>query len=368
MRIRRFLLMGTTGLLVAGGGLGFWIFRLPTFGGNFTGARLERMQASPEWKQGRFENTPPQDTPLALMQNLREYFGGQKRSPEFPIPVQFMRAEDFTAPPALGLRAYWFGHASVFVEIDGLRVMTDPVFSEYVSPLAVAVAPRRMHPVPLALELMPKIDAVVISHDHYDHLDMASIQALARKGTHFYVGLGIGAHLERWEVPAPQIHEMDWWESVKVGEISIDCLPARHYSGRKRMDNSTLWTSWRIASPGRSVYFSGDTGYSPHFAEIRRRKGPVDLALVKVGAYGSTWLDIHMDPESAVKAARDLGAARLLPVHWGTFNLAYHDWAEPVERTLAVAQGLDVAVPRPGERVEYGVSFRNAFWWRKPGL
>ncbi|MES2854557.1 MAG: MBL fold metallo-hydrolase, partial [Bdellovibrionota bacterium] len=145
-----------------------------------------------------------------------------------------------------------------------------------------------------------------MSHDHYDHLDMNTIRHLSLQGTHFYVGLGIGAHLERWQVPAFQIHEMDWWETLDLKGVKIHCTPARHYSGRKKMDNSTLWSSWFVKGANRSFYFSGDTGYTPHFKEIGKRLGPVDLTLMKVGAYGETWLDIHMDPESAVQAHLDI--------------------------------------------------------------
>jgi L-ascorbate metabolism protein UlaG (beta-lactamase superfamily) len=197
---------------------------------------------------------------------------------------------------------------------------------------------------------------------------MATVQQLARGGTQFYVGLGVGAHLERWGVPAAQVHEMDWWQSAELRGVRIHATPARHYSGRKRMDDSTLWASWMLRGPNHSVYFSGDTGYGPHFAEIRQRLGAPELTLMKVGAYGSTWLDIHMDPEHAVQAHLDLGADTLLPVHWATFNLAYHAWVEPIERTLAAAkvQGVRVVTPRPGEVVDWSEPFNNEPWYRGP--
>jgi len=211
-------------------------------------------------------------------------------------------------------------------------------------------------------------DAVVISHDHFDHLDMETIQALARGGTQFLVGLGIGAHLERWDVPPAQIHEMDWWDHAQVRGVTIHCTPARHYSGRKRMDNSTLWASWMLKGPQHSAYFSGDTGYAGHFREVRERLGAPELALLKIGAYGATWLDIHMDPESAVRAHRDLGATTMLPVHWATFNLAYHAWSDPIVRSVAAAraQGVQIITPRPGEKFEVGVPFVNEAWYLKP--
>lgn len=347
-------------------GLGIWlIFRLPAFGGSFEGTRLERMRLSPEYAEGRFENKPPYVQDLALLENIRSYTEGQMREPTFEIPVLPIAPDSLRRPAAQGLRVFWFGHATVLVEIDGVRIMTDPVLSERASPLPF-VGPKRLHAPPIALDQLSGIDAVVISHDHYDHLDMATVQKLAQGGTHFYVGLGIGAHLERWQVPAAQIHEMDWWQQADVRGVRIHCTPARHYSGRRSMDNSTLWASWMLKGPGHSVYFSGDTGYAGHFSAIRQRLGAPDLALMKVGAYGATWLDIHMDPESALKAHLDLGARVMLPVHWATFNLAYHAWDEPILRTLAAAsaRGAHVITPRVGEKFEFGAPFHNQPWYQ----
>ncbi len=341
------------------------VFRLPAFGGVFEGARLERIRQSPQYLHGRFENTPPYQNELHLLRNIQDYFGGQDREPSFEIPVLKIAPHTLQAPPRPGMRVFWFGHSSVLVEIDGVRIMTDPVLSQRVSPVQFA-GPARMHPPPIALDQLAGIDAVVISHDHYDHLDMDTVRHLAGAGTHFYVGLGIGAHLERWGVPASQIHEMDWWDHAEVKGVTLHCTPARHYSGRKSMDNSTLWTSWMLKGPGHSVYYSGDTGYAPHFSDIRKRLGAPDLSLMKVGAYGDTWLDIHMGPEAAIQAQLDLGARTMLPVHWATFNLAYHAWEEPIVRTLAAAtaKGVHVVTPRIGEPVEYGQPFHNLTWFK----
>jgi len=357
-------LLALAGLLAVGAWLAF---RLPAFGGVPDGARLERMRLSRQFHGGRFENTPPYVSKLSVMEELTSYFGGEVREPTFEVPVVRIVPADLERPVAPGLRAWWLGHASVLLEIDGVRILTDPMLSLRASPFRF-IGPARLHAAPLALQDLRNIDAVVISHDHFDHLDMDTIQALARGGTQFFVGLGIGAHLERWDVPPAQIHELDWWEHAQVRGVAIHCTPARHYSGRKGMDNSTLWASWMLKGPQHSVYFSGDTGYAGHFREVRERLGAPELALIKIGAYGATWLDIHMDPESAVRASRDLGATTMLPVHWATFNLAYHAWAEPILRSVAAAraQGVQIVTPRPGEKFEAGVPFVNEGWYLKP--
>lgn len=341
------------------------VLSLPTFGGTMQGERLQRMQHSPQYVAGRFDNTPPYHAKLALMQNIRDYMGGQSREPGFAIPVLPLAPASLKLPPLAGMRAIWFGHSSVLIEIDGVRIMTDPVLSQRASPFQF-IGPERMHPPPIERVRIDDIDAVVISHDHYDHLDRDTILQLARGGTHFFVGLGIGAHLERWSVPPTHIHEMDWWEQVRFKGIEIHATPARHYSGRKSMDNSTLWSSWMIRGAGYAVYYSGDTGYGPHFTEIRERLGAPDLALMKIGAYGSSWLDIHMDPESAVQAHLDLGAKTLLPVHWATFNLSYHAWDEPIQRALAAARGrgVELVTPRVGEVVDVDLPFVSRDWYR----
>ena len=346
------------------------VLQLPTFGGRVTGARLARARANPQYRDGKFVNVVPQSgysfADIKLM-FTEQFFGTEQRVPLTPIPVLPVSAESLAAsPPANGLRAFWVGHSTAYIEIDGIRLLTDPMFSEHASPFDIGI--RRLHPVPIPLEQLPKIDAVVISHDHYDHLDMRTVTYLAEHGTHFYVGLGVGAHLERWGVPAPQIHEMEWWQEETIGSLRIVSTPARHYSGRRGLDaNATLWSSWSIIGPTHRIYFSGDTGYSDHFQEIGRRFGPFDISFIKIGAYGpvQAWLDIHMTAEDAVRAARDLGTTRMFPLHWATFNLQYHDWNEPIKRAIAEAEraGVSLLTPRVGEIV--GEEFRSTLWWQK---
>lgn len=324
---------------------------LVSLGGRPEGARLNRVLRSPQYVDGRFRNK--QDAPLTTASNRemlrRQFFGKEQREPLHPVPV--MRPALAQAP---GLRATWLGWATVLVEIDGRRVLTDPVWSERCSP-STLVGPKRFHAPPIALADLPPIDVVVISHDHYDHLDMPVVRALAAKGTHFAVPLGVGAHLERWGVAPKQIAELDWNESADVAGLHITATPSRHYSGRNpRYNNQTLWASWVVRGPAHRFYFSGDTGYFPGFKTIGQQHGPFDLTLIKIGAYDETWESIHLDPEDAVRAHVDLGGKVMLPVHWATFNLGFHAWREPPDRTVAAARkaGITLTVPRPGQTID----------------
>jgi L-ascorbate metabolism protein UlaG (beta-lactamase superfamily) len=215
-----------------------------------------------------------------------------------------------------------------------------------------------MHAPPAPLESLPAVDAIVISHDHYDHLDIDTVVALARtQRAPFFVPLGVGAHLREWGIPDHRIVELDWGESSSVDDLTMVCVPARHFSGRFLSRNTTLWASWVFAGPEHRVYFGGDTGYTTSFADIGSKHGPFDLTLMPVGAYNTLWPDIHMNPEDAVRAHLDVsgpGRGLLVPIHWCTFRLAPHPWAEPVERLLVAADAEDVAVvvPKPGQRVE----------------
>ncbi|MBL8020812.1 MAG: MBL fold metallo-hydrolase [Leptospirales bacterium] len=339
--------------------------QLRTFGGTPHGSRFDRLKNNPMFQNGALDNIPP--VPLLapgtyVQVTRRQLFGSEVRRPPFPVPV--MRPQ-LSAIPDAGIRAIWFGHASVLLEMDGVRIFTDPVFARRVSPFAT-FGPDRFFEPPLTLEELPRIDAVVISHDHYDHLDMRAIQFLAERGTVFFVPSGIGAHLDAWGIPEKQIVELGWWESSTLGGIKIVCTPAVHYSGRGLFSrNSTLWSSWSLVGPLHRFYFSGDTGYSGHFKEIGARLGPFDLAAIKIGAYDYTWEGIHMNPESAVLANQDLRSRKMLPVHWGTFNLAIHEWDEPIRRAraAAAAAAVQMPTPRPGEIVDAARAFASNDWW-----
>jgi L-ascorbate metabolism protein UlaG (beta-lactamase superfamily) len=347
------------------------VFDVPAaIGGRAAGARLERMRRSPQYRDGAFRNTVPaavvaannaKDIGRELLRNRAT------RRPARPVPIVGLTAAEFSAPPLDGLRLTWLGHATALVELEGRRVLLDPVWSERCSPSAL-VGPRRLHPVPLPLAALPPLDAVLISHDHYDHLDMATIRQLAalQPGVPFVAPLGVGAHLERWSVPSSRIVELDWNESTSAGGLTLMATAARHFSGRLRQDNSTLWASWVIAGSDRRVFYTGDSGYFDGYAEIGASHGPFDATLIQIGAYSPYWPDIHMTPEEGVATHLAVRGGLMIPVHWCTFILALHTWAEPVERlsSEAAARGVTVAVPRPGQIVDVDAVPAADPWWR----
>jgi L-ascorbate metabolism protein UlaG (beta-lactamase superfamily) len=341
------------------------------FGARANGLRLERMKASARYRDGVFHNTHPVAPGLrrgTALSTVGEFiFGGQRRTPPGPLP-SVSPLETWARPVETGLRATWLGHSTVLVEIDGMRVLTDPVWGERASPTRLA-GPRRFQPVPVPVAALPPLDAVILSHDHYDHLDHPTILELARRDVPFYTALGVGAHLEAWGVPPTRIVELDWWESARLprGELSITAAPSQHFSGRAVGGrNGTLWSSFAVRGPRRAFFFSGDTGLTPEYDEIRRRLGPFDLVMLEVGAYHPAWGDIHLGPANAIEALSLLGGGCFLPVHWGTFNLAIHAWDEPAEKLLelAPARGVALCMPRLGEAVEPERAPRIEPWWR----
>jgi L-ascorbate metabolism protein UlaG (beta-lactamase superfamily) len=335
-------------------------------GGRPEGARLARMRRSPHFRDGQFHNTVPASIAPPSGNVVREMlFGKELRKPARPVPLV---APSFDEPPADGLRVTWLGHATVLVELEGRRVLFDPVWSERVSPSSV-LGPRRLHPVPAALEDLPPVDAVVISHDHYDHLDMATIRRIAAlwPRTRFVVPLGVGAHLERWRIPLSRMTELDWTEQTTVAGLTLTATAARHFSGRLRPGgNGTLWASWVVAGRDHRIFYTGDSGYFDGYRTIGEEYGPFDMTFVQIGAYSPYWPDIHMTPEEGVATHQAVGGGVLVPVHWGTFNLAPHAWSEPVERLLkaATVEDVQVAVPRPGQLLDTTSLPTEDPWWR----
>ena len=334
------------------------------FGRRATGAQLARMEKSPQWREGQFVN--PQPMVNDVWGSVTGAFNASADgSPSLPVPTVRGGHERFTTPPPTGLRVTWLGHSTLLVEVDGYRILTDPVWGERASPLSV-VGPKRWYAPLLPLNEFPKVDAVVISHDHYDHLDEPTFSALKDWDTTFIVPLGVGAHLLYWGVPAARIIELDWWERTKVRELEIVATPARHASGRTVIDtNATLWASYAFLGPKHRVWFSGDTGLFPALRDIGERLGPFDLTMIESGAYGNAWPDWHLGPEQAVTAHQMVRGRVMLPVHWGLFNLAFHGWTEPAERVLVAARrvGVTAVIPKPGQSFEPEALPPFERWW-----
>lgn len=329
-------------------------------------ARHARKIASPQWKDGKFQNGLPEVTRFA--DALRKMiFSGAKTTPDETIPTIEKKRTDFDAPSESGFRVTWVGHSSMLVEMDGQRFLTDPVWGERASPVSFA-GPKRFFAAPLALSELPKLDAVVLSHDHYDHLCRETVEHLATLNVPFIVPLGVGDRLEDMGVPFSLIQECDWWEETKVGSVTLAAVPARHFSGRTPFDrNSTLWCGFVFAGQKHKFYFSGDTAYFSGFKTIGEKYGPFDLVAIESAAYNSAWPDVHIGPEQALQACVDLKGKLYLPIHWATFSLAPHGWTEPGERlmTNAKKRGVELVLPRPGE--SFDPMANNAHlkkkWW-----
>lgn len=331
------------------------------------GDRLERIHQSPQWRGDRFVDLMPRNEPAFWSSVVRWIKGAPNTIPATPPPIAARGKSDLDVPPGTGLRITWFGHSSLLVEIDGERLLLDPVWGERCSPLRF-MGPKRFHPAPIALADLPPLSAVVISHDHYDHLDYPTILQLNALHTRFIVPLGVGAHLEYWGVPASQIEELEWWQSTRVGNVELVATPARHFSGRSLVmadRDQTLWSGWAMLGSSHRAYYSGDTALFPAFQEIGDRYGPFDASMIEVGAYNQLWADVHLGPEQALEAHTMLRGGVLFPVHWGTFDLALHGWTEPMERVLvaAASRGVTVVAPKPGQSIEPAMPPPVERWW-----
>ncbi|TGN08494.1 MBL fold metallo-hydrolase [Leptospira ilyithenensis] len=327
--------------------------------------REMKIQNSKNWKEGQFRN--PQPLVNDFLGMVFGSFGASEDiRPKDLLPVVYPDPGLFKEDPKTGLRVTWFGHSSALIEIDGYRILTDPIWSNRTSPVSW-VGPERWYEPALPMNDLPEIDFVLISHNHYDHLDYETTLALNKKGVKFIVPLAVGEHLSDWGVPEERIIELDWWESHKLSDFEIVATPARHASGRKLIDyDEHLWAGYAILGTKHRVYYSGDTGLFPAMRKIGDEYGPFDLTMIEVGQYDKAWPDWHIGPEQAVIAHKMVKGKQMLPVHWGLFALAFHSWTEPIERALVKAKDLDVKLltPRPGESIEPDLGRTFVRWWQ----
>ena len=324
------------------------------------------------YEDGRYHNVPPVPQ-RSTSENIAlwfRFFTEKKVDtvPEAAIPVTSVTRAQLDALPDNDLFLVKLGHSSVLIKNHGEYWLIDPVFGERASPFSFA-GPKRFHEPPIALEDLPEIDRVFISHNHYDHLDKSSIKVLKDKAKHFYVPQGVDGDLMKWGVSDSKIQVFDWWDEASFGEHTVRFSPTQHFSGRAMGDgNQTLWGSWAISSYDKSLYFSGDSGYFPGFKVIGERYGPFDLAMIETGAYDKDWAHIHMTPEESVQAHIDLKANIMVPIHNGTFDLAFHTWKDPLNRVEAAADAQNVTLSTPvfGEVFTLQDVQQNRWWKTLP--
>jgi L-ascorbate metabolism protein UlaG (beta-lactamase superfamily) len=343
----------------------------PSFGASPYMRKTAAFNSSPHYRQGKFVNlkpAPKQVSGSIVSAILRGRV--KKHSPSRPhhsLKVDLLDRSYLHADQRC--QAIWLGHSTLLLRMAGQLLLLDPMLGQTPSPLPPLGGQRYSRRVPVKASDLPLIDAVLISHDHYDHLDYGTIRKLGNRVGQFFVPLGVGSHLERWGIPSAKIKECDWWDEAEFGPLQFSCTPARHFSGRNINDrNSTLWCSWVITSPDARVFFSGDGGYGPHFKKIGDKYGPFDLTLMECGQYDRLWSAIHMTPEQTVKAHMDLKGKVLLPIHWAAFTLALHSWTDPIERVTQAAakQNQQVATPRIGQPVIIGdPDYPRSAWWRE---
>jgi len=368
MKLRRLSLMvlkvilGLLGLM--GLGVGLFIGFAPQFGKAPEGEDLERISQSPHHDGEKFVNEIPTEegTLSTIWNNRDQFFGNVNTSPDFVLPTRF-------GPPELPIDSFaaitWYGHSAFLIEMDGLRILIDPMLGEYAAPVSFG-SKRFPYEQPIPIEELTDIDLLILSHDHYDHLDYPTILKLKGQVKHYFTPLGLGSHLKYWGIAESAITELDWWESISWKGLNIAATPARHFSGRgltKR--NSSHWASWVLVGKHQKIYFSGDGGYGSHFKEIGEKYGPFDLAFLECGQYNKAWADIHMMPEESVQAGIDLNADLIMPIHWGAFQLAVHEWTDPIKRFKAKAKEEKRRMIHPyiGDRFVLGRDLPQEEWW-----
>ncbi|WP_372793605.1 MBL fold metallo-hydrolase [Lutibacter sp.] len=352
--------------LVAIAGVSF-INLSPQFGGKPSELSFKKMINSPNFKEGVFINKEKtlQNTGFKW-QTIPQFFtNGNNKVPNFEIPVETHKKSDFI-PDKNQSKITWFGHSAALVEMEGLTIFIDPMLGEVAAPHAMLGSKRFNKVHPISIDSLPTIDIILISHDHYDHLDYGSILKLKDKVKQFYVPLGIKAHLTEWGVSKEKITEFDWWENINYKGVEFVSTPARHFSGRGFKRNNTLWCSWVLKSKNNSIFFSGDSGYGNHFKEIGEKYGPFDFSMIECGQYNEQWAQIHMTPEETIQASIDVQSKLMMPIHWGAFKLALHSWDDPIVRATKKAKELNIPISTPiiGESIVLNSdNYPKNKWW-----
>ncbi|MFA8434339.1 MAG: MBL fold metallo-hydrolase [Marinifilaceae bacterium] len=357
------------GIVIIVGITAFFLFA-PQFGGRITRTYQEVLERSPNYSEGKFVNPVETNMPVPKLSVMLEFFRkGNNREPNYELKTKsFGRKEFIDKKDDDELSFSWFGHSSVLLNIEGKVLLIDPVFSERASLFSFAGPKSFTYSDKLEVEDLPQVDAVLISHDHYDHLDYSTIRKLKDKVDAFFVPLGVRVHLEAWGVPADKITELDWWDEIPLDQnIELVFTPTRHFSGRGLADrDKTQWGAWAVIGNRKKVFFTGDSGYFNGFQKIGAKYGPFDLAFIECGQYNEAWSSIHMMPEQSAQVGEDLKARVVVPIHWGKFKLSLHSWTEPVERFLTAAQdkNYQVLTPRLNEVVALK-NIRPETWWRR---
>ncbi len=340
------------------------------FGGKVTKALEERYAQSPHWKNGKFDNlvlTTMNVNMRTLPGLIRKQVTNVKvRSPRKPIPILELDIEKFENGDKP--KAVWYGHSAALIRIGGKNLLIDPMLGDDTTPIAPTKSKRFSGNTLEIIDQLPRIDAILFTHDHYDHLDYDSMVKLKDKVDTYFVALGVGRHLERWGVPADQIQEFDWWDETEFGGVHLTFTPTRHFSGRGLRDRfKTLWGGWVLKTKEHSIYWTGDGGYGEHFKTIGEKFGPFDWVFAECGQYNKLWPQTHMFPEESIQVAQDVGAKIAMPYHWGGFALALHTWKDPIERFVAEAkkQNQRICTPHIGEVITMGEEPQQMSWYEE---